>query len=59
MLASLGMLRRGRQRAYGLAAAAALSRAGVTSRHCRFCPDTLLDRWATAYHLDDLVHFPP
>ena len=54
-----GMLREVRQRAYGLAASAALSRTGVTLTQALLARTRLLDRWATAYHLDDLVHFPP
>jgi perosamine synthetase len=58
-LSSSGMLREIRQRAYGLAATAALSHTGVALTQMLLTRTRLLDRWATAYHLDDLVHFPP
>jgi dTDP-4-amino-4,6-dideoxygalactose transaminase len=58
-LSSSGILREVRQRAYGVAASAALSRFGVTLTQPLLARTTLLDRWATAYHLDDQVHFPP
>lgn len=48
-----------RQRAYGLAATAALSRSGLTLTEALLSRTHLLDRWATAYHLDDQIHFPP
>lgn len=59
MLCSSGVLREFRQRAYGLAATAALSRAGVTLTQALLARTRLLDHWATAYHLDDRVRFPP
>ena len=58
-LSSSGMLRELRQRAYGVAASAALSRSGVTLTQALLARTSMLDRWATAYHLDDLVRFPP
>ena len=48
-----------RQRAYALAAASALSRVGVSATQSILSRTHLLDRWATAYHLDDQIHFPP
>ncbi|MEO7370767.1 MAG: DegT/DnrJ/EryC1/StrS family aminotransferase [Ilumatobacteraceae bacterium] len=48
-----------RQRAYALAAATALSRFGVSATQALLSKTHLLDRWATAYHLDDQIHFPP
>jgi len=58
-LASSGILREIRQRAYGFAASAALSSTGVGLTQALLAHTRLLDRWATAYHLDDLVEFPP
>ena len=58
-LSSSGMLREVRQRAYGFAASAALSRSGVTLTQALLSRTHVLDRWATAYHLDDRVRFPP
>jgi dTDP-4-amino-4,6-dideoxygalactose transaminase len=48
-----------RQRAYAFAAAGALSRPGLSVTQTLLTRTHLLDRWATAYHLDDQIHFPP
>jgi dTDP-4-amino-4,6-dideoxygalactose transaminase len=48
-----------RQRVYALAATAALSRTGLTVTDTVASRTHLLDRWTTAYHLDDQIHFPP
>lgn len=48
-----------RHRVYGIAAAAALSPIGVSSTDALLRRTRLLDRWATSYHLDDRIAFPP
>jgi dTDP-4-amino-4,6-dideoxygalactose transaminase len=48
-----------RQRAYAFAAVGALSRLGLSMTQILLTKTHLLDRWATAYHLDDEIHFPP
>ena len=47
------------QRLYGIAAMGALSRAGVSATMALASRTRLLDRWVSAYHLDDEIAFPP
>lgn len=48
-----------RQRLYAMAATAALSQTGLSVTDVLTSRTHLLDRWTTAYHLDDQIHFPP
>ena len=48
-----------RQRAYALASMAALSWVGVSVTSTLAERTRLLDRWVSAYHLDDQIAFPP
>ena len=51
--------REARHRLYGVAAMAGLSRTGVSATTALASRTHLLDRWVTAYHLDDDIAFPP
>jgi dTDP-4-amino-4,6-dideoxygalactose transaminase len=59
VLTPSGRGREARQRIYGVAAMAALSRSGVSATTALASHTRLLDRWVTAHHLDDQISFPP
>lgn len=48
-----------RHRLYGVAATVALSPTGVRATDALLRRTRLLDRWASSYHLDDRISFPP